>query len=237
MLDLIGLVFGTAVYATMLVVLVGLSSASELQKWITALAAAVWGGLIVSIAARGGFGPGATGPVPAPGIAFVALIAVLFGGWFLLPKFRSALLSVPLPALIALNVARVGGVMFLILAAEGRLSAPFAPSAGWGDIVTGLFAIPLAAMARRDSARIATPLALWNAFGVLDLVAAVSLGMLSAPGTPFRVFTDEPGTTAMARLPWVMIPALLVPIFLLVHLTIATKLRSVRRLTAASATA
>jgi uncharacterized membrane protein len=92
-------------------------------------------------------------------------------------------------------------------------------------------------MARRDSARIATPLALWNAFGALDLVVAVSLGVLSAPGTPFRVFTDEPGTTAMARLPWVMIPALLVPIFLLVHLTIATKLRSVRRLTAASATA
>ncbi|MGE0853179.1 MAG: hypothetical protein AB7O44_26825 [Hyphomicrobiaceae bacterium] len=41
---------------------------------------------------------------------------------------------------------------------------------------------------------------------------AVSLGLLSAPGTPFRVFTDEPGMQAMTMLPWIFVPLLLVPI-------------------------
>jgi hypothetical protein len=29
----------------------------------------------------------------------------------------------------------------------------------------------------------------WNAFGALDLAVAITLAVLSAPGTPFRVFT------------------------------------------------
>ena len=99
------------------------------------------------MAALGGFAPGATGPVPAPGLAFVGLLALPFGGWFLLPRFRSALLSVPLPALVGLNAARLGGVFFLILAADGRLSAPFAPVAGAGDMLVAALAIPLAVMA------------------------------------------------------------------------------------------
>jgi uncharacterized membrane protein len=91
--------------------------------------------------------------------------------------------------------------------------------------------------ARRDSDhRFATPLAVWNAFGSLDLIVAISLGVLSASGTPFRVFTEEPGTTAMTQLPWIMVPSMLVPIYLLVHLTIAMKLRSSPRLTRAAVT-
>ena len=71
----------------------------------------------------------------------------------------------------------------------------------------------------------------------LDLVAAVSLGGLSAPGTPFRVFTDGAGSAAMASLPWVMVPTMLVPLYLLIHLTIAVKLRSWRPTTYAVAVA
>ena len=88
--------------------------------------------LIVAMAALGGFAPGAIGAVPAPVFAFAALLLLLLGSWFLLPRFRRALLALPLPALVGLNVARLGGVFFLILAADGRLSAPFAPVAGWG---------------------------------------------------------------------------------------------------------
>jgi hypothetical protein len=66
----------------------------------------------------------------------------------------------------------------------------------------------------------------WNALGTLDLVVAITLGALSAQGTPFRVFTEGAGTQAMATLPWVMVPAILVPLYLLIHLTIAAKLRA-----------
>jgi hypothetical protein len=57
-------------------------------------------------------------------------------------------------------------------------------------------------------------------------MVAVFLGMLSAPGTSFRLFTEGPGTLAMTTVPWVFVPAMLVPIFLLVHFVIAAKLRT-----------
>jgi hypothetical protein len=65
-------------------------------------------------------------------------------------------------------------------------------------------------MVRREVAHYGTPLALWNVFGALDLVVAIALGVMSAPGTPLQVFIDGPGTLAMGQLPWVMVPVVLV---------------------------
>lgn len=228
MIDMIGAIAGTAVYAVLVGVLVGFSPVSGPAKLAAFAAAGVWGGIIVAVAALGGFAPGATGPVPGPAFAFVGLLVLLLGAWFLLPRFRSALLAVPLPALVGLNAARLGGVSFLILAADGRLSAPFAPVAGAGDMVVGALAIPLAAMAAGGGGERPAWLGVWNALGALDLVVAVSLGVLSAPGTPLRVFTEGPGASAMTALPWIMIPAVFVPLYLLIHLTIAVRLRSLQ---------
>ncbi len=226
MIDIVGAIAGTALFAVLVGVLIGLSPVSRSTKLAAGAAAAGWGGLIVALAALGRFAPGASGPIPAPGFAFAALLALLFGGWFVLPRFRSALLAVPLPALVGLNVGRLGGVFFLLLAAEGRLSAPFAPVAGGGDMLVAALAIPLAAMAAGGVTMRPGWLRLWNALGAVDLIVAVSLGLLSAPGTPFRVFTEEPGALAMTTLPWILVPAVLVPLYLLIHLTIAVKLRS-----------
>src|SRR5438093_2398532 len=212
MIDMIGTIAGTAIYAVLVGVLVGLSPLRAPTKLAACAAAAVWGGIIVTIAALGGFAPGAAGPVPAPVFAFAAFLGLLFGGWFLLPRFRSALLSAPLPALIGLNTARLGGVFFLILAADGRLSAPFAPIAGAGDMIVAALAIPLAVMAAGGADEHPAWLGIWNGLGALDLIVAVWLGLLSAPGTPFRVFTAGPGTVAMTAVPWIMLPALLVPL-------------------------
>ena len=234
MLDIIGAITGTGLYAVMVGVLVTFSTANPSRKFAILIVAAVWGGAVISLAALGTFAPGTTGPVPTPVFAFAGFLGLLLGAWFLRPEFRSALLAVPLPILVALNIPRVGGLMFLILAMDGRLSVPFASSAGWGDIITGALAIPLAVIAWRNSERITTPLALWNLFGALDLVVAIALGLLSAPGTPFRVFTDGPGTLAMTELPWIMVPAMLVPLYLLIHLALATKLQSSRRMIRAS---
>src|SRR5438552_1972812 len=152
MIDMIGAITATAVYAVLVGVLVGFSPAGGPTKRAVFAAAGAWGGPIVAVAALGGFAPGATGPVPAALFAFAGLLVLLFGGWFLFPRFRSALLSVPLPALVGLNAGRLGGVFFLILAADGRLSAPFAPVAGGGDIVVGALAIARAAPGDRGRA-------------------------------------------------------------------------------------
>ncbi|TWT00690.1 hypothetical protein [Reyranella sp. CPCC 100927] len=227
MLDIIGAIVITAIYAAIVGLLVGLSPLSRPTKLVACAVAALWPAAIILVAVSGGLAPGATGPVPVPVLLLVSMLALLFGGWRLLPGFREALLAVPLAALVGVNATRLVGIFFLLLAAEGRLSAPFAPSAGWGDIAVGIAAIVLVMTMMRGSVR-PIWLGTWNALGTLDLLSAVSLGALSAPGTPFRVFTEGAGTQAIGTLPWTLIPAALVPLFLLVHVTIAVRLKSMQ---------
>jgi len=60
----------------------------------------------------------------------------------------------------------------------------------------------------------------------LDLLNAVAMGAMSAPGTPFHVLTEPPGTFVMGMPPWVTVPAILVPVYLITHLEIGARLRS-----------
>jgi len=64
-------------------------------------------------------------------LAIVIPIVVLIVLATLVPGVRRALSEIPLPALIAVHAIRIIGFLFLLLFAAGRLSAPFAPSAGW----------------------------------------------------------------------------------------------------------
>jgi hypothetical protein len=226
-LEVIGALVLGAICTADIAVLIGLAVIRPAAKVVAFVIAAAWISLIFTIAALGGFATGVTGPFPAPVIPFLIF---MFGGlvaWFAWPAFRSALLSVPLWALIGSNAFRIAGVFFLILHYQGRLAAPFATSAGWGDIITGLAAVPLAAALAWRGKLPRWLLAAWTAFGTLDLMVAITLGTLSAPRTPFRVFTEAPGTVAMGTLPWVGIPALLVPLYLMTLLTIAVRLRTV----------
>lgn len=228
MLDIIVAIFATALYATVAGVLIGLSPVRAMTKLAAFTAAAVWLGLIVAITARGQLAPGVLGPVPAGLLVAIGALALLFGGWFFIPQARNALLSLPLSALVAVHAGRLGGIFFLFLYFDGRLSAPFAPTAGVGDMITGALALLLAAMLTFGIQVRRAWLRLWNAFGALDLVTAVFLATLSVAGTPFRVFTDGPGTQAMTTLPWVFVPAMLVPVFFLIHVAIEAKLKSFR---------
>jgi hypothetical protein len=180
---------------------------------------------MVAIAAMDGFRPGLLGPIPTPVMAFATLVLGSLLAWLAWPAFRDALLSLPLAALVGVNAFRIGGVFFLLLFAEGRLSAPFAPSAGWGDIITGVAAIPIAAVAASRHNVSRRLMAVWNAFRALDLVVAVTLAFLSAPGTPYRLFTEGSGTVVMTTLPWILAATFLVPLYLLTHVTIAARLR------------
>ena len=133
--------------------------------------------------------------------------------------------ATPLPALIALNAIRLLGFLFVLLYAEGRLPAPFAPTAGWGDIFIGATALPVAWAVWRFAGR-ARPLAFaWNAIGVADLVTALTLGPLSVPG-PLQVFVGPPDTSPMTALPWLIIPGFLVPCFVFLHVVIFNRLLS-----------
>jgi hypothetical protein len=224
MFEVIGTIAYTALYASVVGVLVGLSPARRSTKLAIAAAAALWGVIVVTIAGVGLGAPGAAGPVPIPVVAFAVVLVLLFGAWAARRRFRDALLSVPLPVLVALNIGRLAGILMVISAAQGRISGPFGPAAGWGDALTGALAIPVAAIAATRPKNWGWVFG-WNLLGAADLINAVTLGALSAPGTPFRVFTEGPGTGAMGALPGIIVPTMLVPLYFLIHFTIAAKIR------------
>ena len=228
MLDILGAVMCAGIYTAQLGVLTGHATAPRWAKRLAVGAAVAWGGGVVLTAALGGFLHGATGVVPTPVLAFGVLLAVLLGSFAISQRFRDALLSVPLPALIGLNAARTGGIMFILLGAAGRLSSPFAPAAGGGDILVGVLAIPVALLAAKHASRHAALIRAWNVLGALDLVMAVTIALLSSPGLPFRIFMDGQGTLVMTGLPWIMVPTLIVPFYFLIHATVATKLKALQ---------
>jgi hypothetical protein len=132
-------------------------------------------------------------------------------------KVRESLLALPVTLLVGLNVMRIFGGFFLLLALQDRLSGPFPQSAGWGDVIVGLTAIPLTLAIARNPEDHRGALLAWNVFGTLDLIAAVTLGIISAPGSPLQLLGGTIGSTAVWMLPWSTIPTLLVPFYLITH--------------------
>lgn len=66
---------------------------------------------------------------------------------------------------------------------------------------------------------------IWNLLGILDLVVAVSTGALCSGFIPGLV--GKVTTAPMAQLPLVLIPAYLVPLFIIFHLTALLRARHV----------
>ena len=111
------------------------------------------------------------------------------------------------------HLFRVRGVAFLIIMALGHLPALFALPAGLGDITAGI-AAPLVAyrLARGTGHRAAQ----WhNAFGMTDLVLALTLGAL----TGFQLVHVTPSATPIFELPLALIVTAGVPLLLVLHIT------------------
>jgi len=164
--------------------------------------------------------------VPGLGIAVLFPIAILSIVVFRSPTLYRALRAIPLSMLIGVNVIRAFGVTFLLLYAAGRLPAPFAPVAGWGDILVGLTAAPVAWLAYNKGAAAHSTMLTWNIVGLLDLIAAVGLGVVSSPG-PLQLIFAEPGSGIMTTLPWLLIPGFLVPLLASTHLAVFYRLSTV----------
>lgn len=190
-------------------------------KLLAAAVLGLWVGTAAAAANAGWLSLNKPFPIMGAFVAFPLLVAALVATS---PGGRRALLSLPLPFLVGVNIGRVFAVSFLVLAAQGRLSGPFPYSAGLGDIITGLAAIPLlrALWAKQASA---SAIYAWNAFGMADLVAATALGVMSGDGSPLQVFA-APGSAAMQALPFSFVPTVLVPLYMIMHAIVWVRLRS-----------
>jgi hypothetical protein len=222
-LDIIGAITVTAA-AAFLVGTIAAAYPATLPARLRVIAGfALWFTLIVLASALDLLDPVKGFGVPALGFAIVVPIAVMAFAAAGSGERWQQVRAIPMPALILPHVLRILAIQFLLLCTEGRLTAPFAPIAGWGDIITGVTAVPVAWAVWRKTAGWRPLAMIWNLFGAADLITAVSLGVLSAPGSPLQLFA-VPSAPIMTTLPWVLIPGYLVPLLFMTHVLMLAQL-------------
>jgi hypothetical protein len=156
--------------------------------------------------------------VPQVAPAFLAAsvltfaIAYLWGG-----AIRQWADALPMRAVIAAHALRLPiGAAFLWEASGGTLSPMFAQRAGWGDIAVGSAAIAVALFAWRER-RVVRAFA-W--FGLVDILIALGTGMYLLLGVQ-----DPLMLSAIARLPYPLLPLVVVPLVILTHLLMLARTR------------
>ncbi len=143
-------------------------------------------------------------------------IILFVGGYLLSSAFRRfvrSLIGDPW-VITALQTYRVLGVSMAIGALRNILPAVFGLPAGFGDFFIGMTAL-LAAASWSSGTRLGKDVfVLWNVLGLLDLLIAVSTGVLAG-------FTSSgPVTMAPMRLyPFSLVPAFGVPLAFILHFT------------------
>jgi hypothetical protein len=124
--------------------------------------------------------------------------------------------AIPLPWLVAAQIYRVGGGIFLMLWADGRLPWQFALPAGIGDVTTGVVAVVVAILLAQKAPDARRAAYTWSFFGIADLVVAITMGALTSPGWPHLLAFDAPNLL-ITSYPLVMVPTFAVPLALMLH--------------------
>ena len=205
------------------------------QRYVRLVAAliAVWFLVSLSASALRVFEAGSKTAIfpPLPlGLAVVVPIVVFLSWLALSSQFREFALALNPRILTFAQSWRIGGFVFLILAARGILPAVFALPAGWGDIAVGATA-PLAASYLINPRR-RSGFLVWQMIGVFDLVMAVTLGVLTS-ATPIGRLAHGLTSDAMTVLPMSLVPTFFVPLLLIFHIIcIAQAVRWPRQQTA-----
>ena len=128
------------------------------------------------------------------------LVAALSPVWFIVPQGFRIIMELILWLLF------INGIMPEQVTFEGRNF----------DILVGLTAPVVAWLCFVRRALPPSVAVAWNVLGLLLLANVVITAILSAP-TPFRVFMNEPAVTVIAYLPFVWLPAFVVPMAVLLH--------------------
>jgi hypothetical protein len=132
--------------------------------------------------------------------------------------------AIPLHWLVAAQVYRAGGGIFLVLWADGRLPWQFALPAGIGDVVTGSVAVVVAARLARNAVAARRATYAWCLFGIADLVVAITMGAMTSPG-PAHLLAFEAPNLLISSYPLVMVPTFAVPLALMLHGLVLWRLR------------
>jgi hypothetical protein len=188
--------------------------------WLVVIACmAVWfvAALGVSLFGLLRAGP-STLPIPV-GVALVVPLLLGVLAYLRSSRLRQLLFRADLRWLIGVQLWRVVGAEFLIYDAHNRLPASFALPAGVGDVLIGL-AAPVVAVVAASGPPAARRIVIgWCIAGIADLVLAVTMGVLNAPGR-FGVLAGAVTTAPMLELPLSLIPTFFLPLSILLHLIV-----------------
>ncbi|WP_299706250.1 hypothetical protein [uncultured Tateyamaria sp.] len=171
---------------------------------------------------RYGFGVGLIGEspaVPAVVLCVVALLAYLLRDIVLGDGVSQRLL-------IALQLFRPIGLVFVLENARGTLPWTFAQPAGWGDLVAGIVAAGVL-IRYWDQTIPARAVVLVAVVGLLDFTSAFFFGFTSA-ASPLQLFAfDNPNR--VIEYPLGLIPVFLVPYAVAAHVLSLAQLARDRR--------
>ncbi|HEV2097715.1 MAG TPA: hypothetical protein VGR45_02180 [Stellaceae bacterium] len=180
--------------------------------------AVIWGGAV-----NGVFRPD-TARLPLLPIAI--FLPVIIGAPILLRSKRigQVLDAMPTAWLVALQLYRVFGAIFLASWMRGAAPGAFALPAGIGDMITGLLAVPVAISLATGTVEARKAAVAWNIFGLADFAVAVFMGLITSPG-PFQLIVPSVPSIGAGAYPTVMIPAFAVPSSVLLHVLSLRQLR------------
>ncbi len=180
--------------------------------WKTKLALllAGWYGVVYVVAANGLLEPNLA-HLGVPNLVIAIVLPVVFGVTMLFrPGFSRNVDAVPLPWFAGFHALRaLFGIFFLAFYEMGALPTAFALDGGYGDIAAGVLGA-LAAFLIVLGARPAvtkTALAVFSLVGLLDFAIVLFLGLTTLDANaPFAAFY-----------PFLLVPAYVVPLFILTH--------------------
>jgi hypothetical protein len=203
------------------------SASKRVRVWLAiALPFTMWLAAVWYLAVTGTFQmiPGGARLPRLPIAIFLPLILALLP--LLWSRSIGALLDAMPPSwLIALQVYRIFGGIFLVNWLNGSVAGVFAWPASIGDMATGIMALPVALAVASGTASGRRIGLWWNAFALLDFAVAITMGFLTSPG-PFQQFGFDIPVSQAGTYPTVMIPAFAVPSSILLH---ALSIRQLRR--------
>ena len=203
-----------AVVATMAALLV---RAAQATGHATRLGAGLagWLALTAALAASGVLLPTESSPprlVVLPLLAFVTGVALLRS-----PAGRRTLGALPAWAPVAAQAMRIPiEVVLWLLLLDGRVPVQMTFEGLNLDVLVGLTAPLVAWRLARGGAGAVRLARAWNVLAVVPLGTIIVVSVLSAPG-PQRVFLDGPANTVVATVPFIWLPAFLVPLAGLLH--------------------
>ncbi|GAA0714838.1 hypothetical protein [Dokdonella soli] len=194
----------------------GLPATILLVAWLLA---------ILILGSNGAFVAAPGAPPLALLVAFLAPIAAFLAAFRMSNAFRAFVLNADPRVLVAMQAWRFAGFGFIELYVHRILPGYFAWPAGLGDMAIGLTA-PwiLAGLIRSSEFASSRTFVAWNLLGLLDLIVAIGTGGIGSflvTGGAATITMD-----AMPRLPLVLIPVYLVPLFFMMHLAALAQART-----------